>query len=64
MNEIVAINLICKDGSMIVLKTEGMTIIDKKIIAGIQKDAVQGDAGKQIQQQLASTLGKNQSEES
>ncbi|EKR84513.1 MULTISPECIES: hypothetical protein [Leptospira] len=52
MNEIVAINLICADGSMIFLKISEMTIIDWKMVEAIQKNATSGGSIKDIQEQL------------
>ncbi|MDI7181702.1 hypothetical protein [Leptospira santarosai] len=61
MNRIVAINLICDDGSMIVLKVSEMTIIDKKMIEIIQKNAASGENIKEVQEQLEQALGAGSS---
>ncbi|AKP25938.1 conserved hypothetical protein [Leptospira interrogans serovar Manilae] len=61
MNRIVAINLICDDGSMIFLKISEMTIIDWKMVEAIQKNAASGGSIKDIQEQLEKAFGANPS---
>lgn len=57
MNRIIAINAICDDGSMLVLKVSEMTIIDRKVVEQIQKNAASGENIKDVQEQLEKTLG-------
>ncbi|EQA61812.1 hypothetical protein [Leptospira alexanderi] len=57
MNRIVAINAICEDGSMLVLKVSEMTIIDRKVVEQIQKNAASGENIQEVQAQLEKVLG-------
>ncbi|QCO33095.1 hypothetical protein [Leptospira interrogans] len=57
MNRIVAINAVCDDGSMLVLKVSEMTIIDRKTVEKIHNNAVSGASIEEVQEQLAQAFG-------
>ncbi|WP_061285650.1 hypothetical protein [Leptospira interrogans] len=61
MNGIVAINLICADGSMILLEVNNMRIIDKKVVEKIHNNAVSGASIEEVQEQLAQAFGADPS---
>ncbi|EMN30922.1 hypothetical protein [Leptospira interrogans] len=61
MNKIVMINLICDDGSMIVLDVNNMRIIDRKVVETIQKNAVSGTNIEEVQEQLKEVFGADPS---